>query len=108
MESDHSVETPMRRSDDAAVDDGRLRYHARGMDPLLTLSGVRLAQMIRAGETRSREVVDAHIRQIERANPVLNAVVRQRFAAARAEADAADAKTGAAPPDTLPPLHGVP
>ena len=35
-------------------------------------------------------VVDAHIAQIERVNPQVNAMVATRFAAARAEADAAD------------------
>lgn len=72
-----------------------------------TLSATQLAERIRKGEVSSREVVDAHIAQIERVNPVINAVVVERFDEARREADEADALTttkGA----TLPPLHGVP
>ena len=58
-------------------------------------SAIDLAAAIRAGELRSREVVDAHIELIERRNPSVNAIVANRFEAARAEADAADAKVAA-------------
>jgi fatty acid amide hydrolase 2 len=76
------------------------------MDPLLLLSASRLAEGIRSGELRSRDVVDAHIKQIERVNPTLNAMVATRFDEAREEARRADARvaSGAA----LPPFHGVP
>ena len=77
--------------------------------PLTRRSAVELAAAIRAGELRAREVVDAHIEAIERENPRLNAVVATRFEAARAEADAADARVAAASPDDqLPPLLGAP
>jgi fatty acid amide hydrolase 2 len=69
-------------------------------------SAVDLAAAIRSGELRSREVVDAHIELIERRNPSVNAIVANRFEAARAEADAADAKVAAG--DEVGPLHGVP
>ncbi len=83
------------------------------MDALLLLSGSRLAELIRRGEISSLEAVDAHIRQIERVNPALNAVVASRFDEAREEARAADAlrargaRDGRAS-DGLPPFHGVP
>jgi fatty acid amide hydrolase 2 len=68
-----------------------------------------LARAIRSGEVSSREVVEAHIELLERVNPRINAVVVERFDAARAEADAADARIAAATPaDDLPPLLGVP
>ena len=72
-------------------------------------SALELARAIRAGHLRSREVVEAQIERIERINPALNAVVADRFAAARSDADAADARiTAAAEDETLPPLLGVP
>jgi fatty acid amide hydrolase 2 len=74
-------------------------------DPLLLLSATRLAALIRGGEVSSAEVVEAHIRHVERVNPALNAVVADRFEAARAEARAADARIGG---EALPPFLGVP
>lgn len=72
-------------------------------------SAVELAAAIRAGQASAREVVDAHIAVLERVNPRINAVVVERFDAAREEADAADARVAAAgDPDSLPPLLGVP
>jgi fatty acid amide hydrolase 2 len=73
---------------------------------MLTLSATVLAERIRTGTYSSRQVVDAHIAQIGRANPSLNALVADRFDAARAEADAADAAVARG--DHLPPFHGVP
>lgn len=72
------------------------------------MSAAEMARCIRSGELRSREAVDAHITRIERVNPVINAVVADRFEAARAEADAADRRVRDEGPDGLPPLHGVP
>ncbi len=74
----------------------------------LLASGIQLAGWIRAGEVTSVAVVDAHIAQVERVNPVINAVVHDRFDAARTEAQAADARLAAEGPTALPPLHGVP
>src|SRR4051812_38877312 len=75
---------------------------------LRRLSAVELAALIRGRRISSREAVEAHIAQIARVNPVLNAVVRERFDEARAEADAADAALARGDVDMLPPLHGVP
>ena len=78
------------------------------MNPLLTCSGVRLAWMIRERKVSSREVVEAHIDRIRRINPTTNAVVKERFREALAEADAADERLKAPTPGGLPPFHGVP
>ncbi|HEX2127719.1 MAG TPA: amidase, partial [Solirubrobacterales bacterium] len=72
-------------------------------------SALELAAAIRAGESSSREVVEAHIELVERRNPALNALIATRFEEARAEADAADARIAAAGEDEdLPPFLGVP
>ena len=62
---------------------------------ILRASGTELARMIRDGELTSRQAVEEHIEQIQRVNPTLNAVVRERFDEALSEADAADAAAGA-------------
>jgi fatty acid amide hydrolase 2 len=63
--------------------------------------------MIRRGETTSAEIVDAHIRHIEAVNPALNAVVKDRFEQARAEAIEADRRAAKSKSD-LGIFHGVP
>lgn len=78
------------------------------MNRLLTRSGLDLARMIRRGEVRSVEVLEAHIRRIQEVNPRLNLMVRDRFALARQEAQAADDRIAAGETSTLPPYHGVP
>ncbi len=77
------------------------------MRDLLLLSGTALASKIRRGEVTSTAVVDAHIRQIERVNPTLNAMVQTRFDEARAEAAEADRALAQGRAD-LRPFHGVP
>ncbi len=69
-------------------------------------SAVELAQAIRSGTLSAREVTEAHIEVLERVNPALNAVVADRYAQARLEADQADARIAGA--GILPPLLGVP
>ncbi len=64
--------------------------------------------MIRFGEVSSQEVVEAHIERIEAVNPRVNAVVADRFEAARGEAKEADARRAGDQPDSFPPLLGVP
>jgi fatty acid amide hydrolase 2 len=78
------------------------------MNPLLTMSATELARRIRTGEVTSLEVVDTHIDHIRRVNPVINAVVRDRFAEAREEAQEADRRVRSEPTAALPPFHGVP
>jgi len=78
------------------------------MNKILTMSGIELAKKIREGELTSSEVVDAHINHIQKVNPVINAVVKDRFEKARAEAKIADEKVKSVPPEQLPIFHGVP
>ena len=77
--------------------------------PLTERSATDLAHAIRTRETSSRDVVEAHIERIEYMQERINAVVVDRFDAARADADAADALVAAtADLDELPPFLGVP
>jgi len=76
------------------------------MAELHALSAGALAALIRDRAVSPVEVVDAHIARIQQVNPALNAVVAPRFDAARAAAQAAEARVVSG--DPLPPLHGVP
>lgn len=79
------------------------------MNELLTMSATRIAALIRNREVSPVEVLDAHITRIEQVNPAINALVVDRFAAARREArDAEDAVVAASAPEELPSLFGVP
>ena len=69
-------------------------------------SATSLAQLIRSGQTSSREVVESHLARIESVNGAVNAVVEVRPDEVRAEADAADASLKSGAP--LGALHGVP
>lgn len=105
----------------------REKKHATS--PLVMLSATELARRIRAREVSSEAVVQAHIEQIQAVNPVLNAVVVERFEVsshdlhvtrmcriltpraqeALREARAADRQVReAADASTLPPFLGVP
>jgi fatty acid amide hydrolase 2 len=63
---------------------------------LLQISARCIADRVRRREIAAVEVVDAHIRRIEEVNPRINALVADRFAAARREAQAVDAMPAAA------------
>src|SRR5688572_19259928 len=77
--------------------------------PLTERSAGELAAAIRARELTASEVVEAHIEVLRRVNPRINAVVVERYDAAREEAEAADARVAAAAAgEELPPLLGVP
>ena len=77
--------------------------------PITHRSALELAAAIRAGETTSREVVEAHVARLREVQPRINALAAERFEAAREEADAADRRVAeAADPGSLPPLLGVP
>jgi fatty acid amide hydrolase 2 len=78
------------------------------MDGLLGRSARQLAELIRTGQTSAVEVVRAHIKRIEAVNPVLNAVVAERFDAALEEARVADHLLATRGANQLPPLFGVP
>ncbi|MCB9785328.1 MAG: amidase [Deltaproteobacteria bacterium] len=78
------------------------------MHPHLRRSATALAQLIRQGEASASEVVDVHIAAAERANPRLNAIVRERYDLARGEARAADERLARGDAGELPPYFGVP
>ena len=79
------------------------------MSDLLRLSAVELARLVRTREVSPVELCEVHIARTEAVNPHLNALVAERFEAAREEARAAEtAVLAAADPDELPVLHGVP
>ncbi|XP_041925832.1 fatty-acid amide hydrolase 2-A-like [Alosa sapidissima] len=59
-------------------------------NPLLKLSATQLAQKIRQREVSSVEVVQAYIDRIQEVNPLLNAMVKDRFSAALQEAAQVD------------------
>ncbi len=81
--------------------------------PFVTESATSLAKKIRTREASSAAIVEAHVAVVLRENPRLNAVVEARFAEARREARAADARVEDARArgeslDSLPPFLGVP
>ena len=76
------------------------------MDEILTRPAIELADLIRRRDLRAVDLVAAAITRIEAVNPTLNAMVQDRFDAARREAAAADRR--AARGGALPPLLGVP
>jgi amidase len=73
---------------------------------LLALSGTEQARLIQDGAVSAVEMVDAHLRQIERVNPCLNAVVEVLDNTARKAAADVDRKR--AQGAMLGPLAGVP
>lgn len=70
------------------------------------LGAAELARAIASRELSASTVVNAHIERIQRVNPSLNALVFERFDAARREAEHADRRARSG--EALPPLHGVP
>ena len=75
-------------------------------DPLHFRSARDLADLIHRRELSAREVVEAHLEQIERVNPRVNAICTLVPERALADADAADAALAAGRP--VGPLHGLP
>jgi amidase len=70
------------------------------------LSAVEIARLLRAKELSARDVMRAHLAQIERLNPVVNAIVT--LAADQAMERAADADERIARGEAVGPLHGLP
>jgi len=73
---------------------------------LVYRGAVELATLLRSREVSAVEVLEAHLDQIDRFNPLVNAVVTIDEDGARAAAAAADRKLAAGEP--LGPLHGLP
>src|SRR5436305_13226223 len=78
------------------------------MAPVTERSALELARAIRRHEVSAAEVVEAHIERHLRFGPRVNALVADRFAAARQEAAAADRRVAGETEEELPPLLGVP
>jgi amidase len=70
------------------------------------LSAVEMARLIRAKKISARELLAAHLKQIERVNPKVNAIVT--LVPEMADADAAKADEMQAHNEKLGPLHGLP
>jgi amidase len=70
------------------------------------LSATELARLVRARELSSREVVQAHLDQVERVNPRVNAIVT--LIPEQALERAADADEALVRGDDVGPLHGIP
>ena len=74
--------------------------------PIHFLSAVEMARLIRGKKLSAREALAAHLKQIERVNPKVNAIVTlvaDMAADAAAKADERQARK-----ETLGPLHGLP
>ncbi len=83
------------------------------MSDLLRAPVVELAALVRRRALKPIELVDAHIKEILRWNPIINAVVANRFEEARGDARAQEAALvrrpgGGGEVGGLPPLFGVP
>jgi amidase len=77
-----------------------------GASSVCFMSAVEMAGLIRAKKLSAREALAAHLTQIERVNPKVNAIVTlvpELAAAAAARADEMQARG-----ETLGPLHGLP
>jgi amidase len=75
-------------------------------NPICFMSAVEMARLIRAKKLSAREALAAHLKQIERVNPKVNAIVTlvpEMAADAAAKADEKQARK-----ETLGPLHGLP
>ncbi|MCC6905408.1 MAG: amidase [Anaerolineae bacterium] len=76
------------------------------MDDLLFSSARAMARAIHRREVSSEELVSAHLKQIEKVNPAINAVVTLDAEHALAQARRADEAISRG--ETVGPLHGVP
>jgi Asp-tRNA(Asn)/Glu-tRNA(Gln) amidotransferase A subunit family amidase len=76
------------------------------MDELTSLPAVSMAAMIRQKRISPVELVEAHLRRIEKLNPQLNALVQVDAEGARRQARAAEAAVQSK--SEVGPLHGVP
>jgi fatty acid amide hydrolase 2 len=96
---------PSGARDGGAID---VMSPASAQHELLRLPVVELRARVRDGDVTPLELVDAHIQAILAWNPIVNAVVANRFEDARREARAQTEALAHAEADDLPPLFGVP
>ena len=73
---------------------------------LCLLTATAQSRLLRSGEISARELMAAHLEQIDRVDPAVNAVVTRVDERALQAADAADARHSRG--DPLPLLHGLP
>ena len=79
---------------------------SRKMPPICLLTATELAYRLRRKELSARELLEAHLEQIERVNPKVNAIVTLVADKAREQAHRVD--ESAARGEFLGPLHGLP
>ncbi len=65
-----------------------------------------MSELLQRGDVSSSELLEAHLRRIDQVNPALNAVVVDRRAQARKDAEAADRARRRG--EIAGPLHGIP
>jgi amidase len=99
MRTDHSPATP-------PYDGGRTTQAKNAGDDLCYANAIDLVAQIRSKKVSAREVLAAHLKQIERVNPKMNAIIT--LVAERAMADAARADEALARGRSLGVLHGLP
>lgn len=75
-------------------------------EELWKLPATGMRDLLTAGETSSRELIESCLARIEAINPSVNALVEVRAEEALADADAADTARRAG--EALGPLHGIP
>lgn len=75
---------------------------------LIDQSLEKLQGLLRSGTLKPSELLEAHIERIAYVNPHLHALIADRYTEARQEASAADAQQASTPPESLPPLFGIP
>lgn len=96
--------------DGAVVDDPEVRgtrRQAKGLgDELVYLSAVELVALMKSKQVSAREVMAAHLAQVERLNPRVNAIVTLVGERAMADATRADELLAGGAP--LGALHGLP
>lgn len=82
-------------------------WSAKSNDPICSLKAIEMAGLIRQKKLSARELMQAHLRQIERVNPLVNAMVTLvPEDQLMAQAAAADEAVACGKP--LGPLHGLP
>jgi amidase len=85
---------------------GNMKAETSSDSSVCFLSAIEMARMIRAKQLSAREALAAHLKQIERVNPKVNAIVT--LVAEMASDAAAKADEMQAHKETLGPLHGLP
>src|SRR5215471_12763733 len=89
----------------ASIFTGRAKAESSGSS-IHWMSAIELARLIRTKKLSAREVLAEHLKQIERVNPKVNAIVTLVPEMAQKAAAAADEKQARG--DKLGPLHGLP